>query len=223
MRAAIVIAFSVVAALATGARADSFEARAQGALRISEPADLVWALTAACDKGNDVEQRQCRIVRDRRAATIESHTLLLDGEPSAFVVGPWSAARKSVPMTLTACVRCDGIELDGHTWYLTGPRPQMVRGKLRGAMLYDNSRLVPDESKATAWKASIAKRRIQLLAKVSRKSKFSIAGHDGLSLDVIAWRVYSACDGKVVVSSVSSGPGPVDSKACAKPAASPSP
>jgi len=222
MRAAIAIALPVVAVLATGARADSFEARAQDALRISDPADLVWALTATCEAGTDVQQRQCRIVRDRKAAAIEGRTLLLDAEPAAFDLGPWNASRKSVPMTLSACVRCDGIEVDGHTWYVTGPRPQMVAGKLRGAMLYDNSRLVPDANQAAAWKASIGKHRTQLIAKLSRKNKFSIAGRDGFALDVIAWRVYSACDGKVVVSSVSSGPGAIDSKACPKPAAAPS-
>jgi len=212
MRASI-LAFAALA-FPTHARADSFEAHSQGATRVSDPADLVWALTATCDRGDDVQQRQCRIVRDRKAKAIVGVPLLVEGDADALALGAWSSAKKSVPTTVASCVRCGGIDVDGHTWYLTGPNPKPDGSKLRGAMLYDNARQLPDEASAAAWKASIASPRFELVVKISQRGKFQLAGKTGFALEIVAWRVTNACDGKVVVSSLPSGPGTIDKKAC---------
>jgi len=214
----VAIVFSI-AGLAVGlaaapAAADSFEAHADAATRVRDPADLVWALTATCDRGDDVQQRQCRIVRDRKLASLAGATLLVQGDPDALVLGPWSAAKKSVPMTVTACVRCRGIEFDGKTWYLTGRSPRIDRSGLTGPILYDNARTIADEASAAAWKASISTARFELVVKVADPPRFQLGGKNGIALDILAWRVTNACDGKVVVSSLPSGPGLADKKAC---------
>jgi len=198
------------------AHADTFEARAQGAERIRQIDDLVWAVTATCDKGDDVQQRQCRQIRDRKAKAVLGATLLVDGDADAFGVGQWNAAKKSVPVTLTACVRCGGIELDGRTWHVmgTGTPPRFEGGKLRAGMLHDNARAFPDEAAATAWTKSLKHVRVQLLVKVPDKRRFQVAGKDGLQLDITAWRVVNPCDGSVIISSPASGAVEPDKKAC---------
>lgn len=199
------------------AAADSFEAKAQGAVR-TRPDDLVWALTAPCDKGDDVHQRQCRIVRDRKARELMGATLWIDGDSDALRVGAWSAAKKSVDVGLTACVRCGGVDVDGRTWFLMGTgSPRMEGGKLRAPALYDNARQFPDEAAAVGWTKAMATARFQLLAKVPAdvaRRRFIAGGKDGLALEIVAWRVLNACDGSVVVSSVPSGPGEPDQTKC---------
>ena len=193
---------------------DSFETKAQGALRITRAEDFVWALTAACDKGDDTQQRQCRVVRDRKAKQLASTNLLIDGDIGALELGAWSAAKKSVTVNLGACIRCIGVEVDGHTYYLTGPDPRVEGAKVRAKSLYDNARAIPDETAANNWKATAAASRFELVIKLTDKRKQNVGGKDVIAFDVVAWRVVNACDGAVVISSGPSGPGAADKKAC---------
>jgi len=197
--------------------ADSFEAKAQGAIRITRTDDLVWALTAACDKGDDVQQRQCRTTRDQKAKQVTGTTLLLDGDGQAFDIGKWNAAKKSIPVLLTACVRCGGVDVDGTPWFVMGAgTPRWDGGKLRAGTLYDNARGFADERAATTWATAMRNAKFQLVVKVpaEEKRKFAVAGKSGLALDVVAWRVINPCDGAIVISSVPSAPVEPDRKAC---------
>jgi hypothetical protein len=215
----------VIAAIAlapsTALAEDSFESRAQGATKISRTDDLVWAMTASCDKGDDTQQRQCRIVRDRKAKQLAGATLLIDGDADALEIGKWSAPKKSVTVLLSACVRCGGIDVDGKPWFVMGasigtPAPRFEGNKLRAGVLYDNSRQFPDEAAATAWTKAMATAKLQLLVKVPAETKrrFAVSGKDGLALDIVAWRVINPCDGAVVISSVPSSSIEPDKKAC---------
>lgn len=195
---------------------DSFETKAQGATRITRAEDFVWALTATCDKGDDTQQRQCRVVRDRKAKQLAAATLLIDGDTNALELGPWSAAKKSVTMTLGACIRCTGVEVDGHTYYLTGPDPRVEGAKVRAKSLYDNARPIADEAAANTWKATAAASRFELVIKLTDKRKQTVGGKDVIAFDVLAWRVVNACDGAVVIASGPSGPGAADKKACGR-------
>jgi hypothetical protein len=77
--------FAMVLGMAGVAHADdSFETKAQGAQRIGSIEGLVWTFTASCDDGDDTEQRQCRKVRDARAAELAGATLLVEGDKKAF-------------------------------------------------------------------------------------------------------------------------------------------
>jgi hypothetical protein len=61
--------------LVTTAHADPFASPRAGV------ADLVWVATAACDKGDDTQQRQCRQIRDRKAhACVDCDGIELDGK-----------------------------------------------------------------------------------------------------------------------------------------------
>ena len=217
----------VIALLAgTGHRAladDSFEAKAQSAQRIRDLADLAWALTATCEAGDDVQQRQCRHVRDTRTKQLAGATLLVDAKPGAFEVGAWSAAKKSIPLTLTACIDCGGVTVGGKTLYMTGANAQPILegGKLKTVRLLDTTRQFSDEATAKAWLKMVGGVRIQMLVKVPEKSdkvRWQIAGKDGLGLEIVGYRVYAPCEGTIIVASPTSGPVEADKKACAKPA-----
>ncbi len=212
----------VVAGASQIARADeTFETKAGSALRIHRIENVVWALTAACDKGDDTEQRQCRKVRDTRVAELSGTTLLLDADNDAFDVGAWNAAKKSVPITLSACIRCAGVELEGKTWFLTGAGPKFDGGKLKTALLYDNAKAFNDEDSAKAFAKQVAAAKVQFVVKIPAKPKWTVEGKPGLSFDVVGYRVFDPCDGSIVGASPPSGPVEADKKTCAPAAAAP--
>jgi hypothetical protein len=183
---------------------DTFEAKATGAQRLGRVENLVWAFTAPCDGGDDTQQRQCRRVRDTRAAELAGQTLLVDADKDAFDVGAWSAAKKSVALTLKSCIRCAGVELDGKTYVVLGSGD---------AKLYDNAKQFADEAAAKAFTKAVANARVQLLVRVPPKPK-TAGGKPGLTLDILGYRVIAPCDGSVVVANPKSGPIEPDKKQC---------
>jgi hypothetical protein len=218
-----VVAVLLLGVIAPAAHADdTFEAKATGAQRIRRIDDLVWALTASCDAGDDTQQRQCRKLRDTRAAELANATLIVDGDKGAFTVGAWSPQKKSVPLALNSCIRCGGISVDGKTWFVVGnkegnPPPTWKGPKLQTGSLHDNARTFTDEASAKAWAKSAARSSVQLIVKVSAKTKQTIEMKNVLVLDVLGYRVYSPCDGSVVCASPRSGTAELDKtdkKAC---------
>jgi hypothetical protein len=209
MRAAVVVAGLL--ALAPSAHADdSFESKAAGAHRVKRVEDLVWALTATCDKGDDTQNRQCRKLRDARAAELANATLVVDADREAFSIGAFDAKKKSVALSLDACIRCKGIEVEGKTWFVVGtkdgaPAPAWKNAKLTTGALHDNARPFGDEASAKAWSKGASASNVQLLVKVGPKAKQTIENKNVLALDVIGYRVFSPCDGGIVCASPKSG------------------
>ncbi len=194
---------------------DSFEAKATGARKLAHVDDVVWALTAACDKGDDVLQRQCRALRDRTAAELAGTTLLLDADNFALDVGAWDPARKSVAVTLSSCIRCEGVASEGKTWFVTGGAPKLDGGKLRGAALYDTARQFATPETAAAWIKAIGHHKVELVVKVPAKPRWNLSGKDGIQLEVIAYRVLTPCNGTVVLANPPSQNAAPDKAACA--------
>jgi hypothetical protein len=219
MRALLVTA--LVLASAPAHADDTFEAKAGGAQRVHRLENVVWALTAPCDKGDDTDRRQCRIVRDARVAELQKTALLVDADADAFDAGAWSAAKKSSPLVLSGCIRCAGVDVDGKTYYLTaaGTNPRFEGGKLKTDALYDNARAFGDEASAKTWSATLANAHVELVVKLGAKSKWTADGKTGFAFDVLAYRVVAPCDGSVVIAKPASGPGETDKKQCVKPAA----
>jgi hypothetical protein len=223
MKPALAVVVAVVLVGPAGAVAladDTFEGRAQSAVRIKRIDDLVWPLVAPCDRGDDVQQRQCRLVRDQKARAITGGLFLVDGDAGAFVAGSWSAAKKSLPLTLIACIHCAGIAIDGRTWHVTGMGATRIEdGKLRPVTLFDNIRMFADEAAATAWLDAVKTARVQYLVKVPDKAdkrRWQLGGKDGLALDIVGYRVYAPCDGAIVVANPPAKHVEPDKKACAK-------
>jgi hypothetical protein len=218
MRALVFLA--LVGTAAPAFAEDSFEAAAQNAQRIGRIDDLVWALTATCESGNDIQQRQCRQVRNTRAKQLAGATLLVEGDRDAFTVGTWNAQKKSATVTLSSCIRCGGVDVEGKSWFVSGSRPandpvRFAAGKLVAPSLSDSSRTFPDDASTKKYAAAYATAKVQFLVKVPASFKWSESTRQGITLDVVGYRVYSPCDGSVVISSPASGPGDVDKKACA--------
>jgi hypothetical protein len=219
MRALHVIPFVVSLSVSAAHADDTFEAKATGAQRLNRIEGLVWAFTASCDAGDDTQQRQCRRVRDTRAAELAGATLLVDADKDAFDVGAWSAQKKSVPMTLSSCIRCAGVEIDGKTYFVIAAKegaqaPRLKGGKLETGLLHDNAKPLPDEAAAKAFAKAVGNSRVQLLVKVPAKPKTVVDGKPVVALDLVGYRVFSPCDGSVVIASPASGPAEADKKQC---------
>lgn len=182
--------------VATVARADDFES----AQRVRRIENVVWTLTAPCDQGDDTQHRQCKHVRDARAQELAGATLLVDGDADAFDIGAYDAKKKSIALTLTSCIRCAGVDLDGKSWVVTGGSKK----------LYDNARAFSDEATAKAWLKAIGSPKVQLLVKVPAKP---VEGNT-VTLDIVGYRVYAPCDGTILAASPQSAPLPADKKAC---------
>ncbi len=196
---------------------ESFEAKAQGAIKVAHTDDLVWAITAACDKGDDVQQRQCKVTRDKKAKQLTGAALIVEGDGDALQIGKFNPQKKSVSVTLFACVRCGGVDIEGKPWFVTGSgAPKLDGNRLRATTLYDNARGFANQDAATAWTKAMANARFQLVIKVpeANRRKLSVGGREGLGVDVLAWRVINPCDGTIVLSSVASQPVEPDKLAC---------
>ncbi len=215
---AVAVVLAVVVALGAPASADesadAFAALAASAQRITHLDGVVWALTASCTKGDDTEQRQCRRVRDARAAELAGKLLVVDGDADAFSVGKYDRTKKSVVVSLRACIRCAGIAVDGRTWLVNGSGT---------APLYDNARGFADEASAKDWVAAVAHVKVELVVRIPAHPVSQAEGKQGVMLDIVGYRVFQPCDGAIVVSSPSSGAAPADKAACGKHPVEPPP
>jgi hypothetical protein len=220
MRALAILA--LISALVLGAAHDAaaddtFESRATGAQRIRHLDDLVWAFAAPCDAGNDTHQRQCRRLRDTRAAQLANATLLVEADRDAFTVTAYSPQKKSMELALAACVSCKGVDVDGKKYFVVANKEGTSSPKL-ASKLFDSARAFPTKAAAEKFTASTKDAKIQLLVKVPAKPAWSDGDKRGISVDLIGYRVYSPCDGSVLIASPKSTTGEVDKKACAAPA-----
>lgn len=211
----LTLVFAVCISPALAHADDSFEARATGARKLAHVDDIVWALTAPCDQGDDAQQRQCRALRDRSAKELGGQTLLVDADNFALDLGAWDSARKSVAVTLSSCIRCEGVSSEGKTWYITGGAPKLEGGKLRGPSLYDTARQFATGETAVAWLKAVQHHKVELVVKVPAKPRWSFNGKDGVQLDVLAYRMLTPCNGTVVIANPPSQNAAPDKAACA--------
>jgi hypothetical protein len=212
----------MVAAAAPARADDTFEGRTVDAPYIQRLDDLVWPLVAPCVRGDDTQQRQCRLVRDARAKQLAGATVLVDAEPEAFAIGAWNPQRKSVTLVLQACIRCGGIDVDGETYYVigSGAPPRFEGGRARPTIVFDGARSFSDEAAADAWLHDIRKARVQFLVKVPDRPRWQVQGRNGLTLELVGYRVFAPCDGQIVVAKPPASAVAPDNKACrATPAA----
>ncbi len=182
----------------------SFDDLAAGATRLTR-ADLVgwaWALTAACDQGDDLAQRQCKVVRDRRAAALANKAFLVDGDASAFTAGTWDAAKKSMPITLRGCVACDApLATGGKSLFVVGNKaaPVVEGGLLRAAVIHETARTFDGEAAAVKWRTETVPRlKVELVFEVVGNPVWTRDGRDGLAVAITGFRVYDPCDGGIV-------------------------
>ncbi len=216
-----ILAILVAVVLPTFAQAQGFEAMAERATTVVRLDDIVWAFTGACTAGDDLQQRQCRLVRDKRAKELVGAILLVDGESTALELSKWSPQKRSLGITVTSCIRCAGIEVEGKKWFVIGAgAPARFEGaRLRTHVLHDSTQMFKDEPSATAFTKSLEHARVQYIVKVGDKPKWNANGKDGLAFEVLGYRVIAPCDGSIVASNPPSSMLPPDKKACSGEAA----
>lgn len=213
-RLAIIIA--AIAAVPVVAHADAFDDAAAKANPVKRLDDIVWAFVGACDKGDDLQQRQCRLVRDQRARHLVGAYLLVDGDSSALELTKWSPQKKSLGITVTSCIRCAGVDVEGKRYLLigAGSPPRFEGPRLRTHVLHDTTQMFKDEATATAWTKSLENAHVQYLIKVPEKPQWNASGKLGMAFEIVGFRVIAPCDGSIVAANPASGPQPPDKKAC---------
>lgn len=212
MRAHLVFAFALVGASAAPVIADDV----YSAQKVSRLEDVVWALTANCaNHGDDTQQRQCRQLRDARVKELAGKTMLVEGDATAFTVGAFDTAKKSANVSLSACVYCSPITVEGKSYMVFGGAPRLVDGTVKPPMLHDNTQTFADAKEHTAWKSKVAAARVDLVVKVpDAKRSWSAGGKSGLSFDIVGYRVVVPCTGEVVLAKPASMPVEPDKKSC---------
>jgi hypothetical protein len=206
------LALALVCASAAPAIADDIYTTAT---KVSRVEDVVWALTASCaNHGDDTQQRQCRQLRDARVKELATQTMLVEGDATAFTVGTFDAAKKSAQVSLSACVYCSPIAVDGKSYMVFGGAPRLVDGAVKPPMLHDTSQTFADAKEHTAWKQKVATARVDLVVKVADKKLWSAGGKSGLTFDIVGYRVVVPCTGEVVLAKPASMPVEPDKKSC---------
>jgi hypothetical protein len=221
MKALVVVALGLVV-VPSIAIAQAFEAKAETAIT-SRLDDIVWTFTAACNTGDEVQQRQCRLVRDKRQKALVGAVLLVDGETAALELSKWSPQKKSLGFTVTSCISCAGVEVDGKKWFVigNGAGPRFEGPRLRTHVLRDTALPFADEAAATAWTKPLAHARVQYLVKVPDKPKWNAGGNTGVALQILGYRVINPCDGSIVAADPASASVAADKKVCAGEEAAP--
>src|SRR5687768_8627834 len=96
MRRTVLVAAAVLAIdLVSGASAhadDKWSELARTGTAVKDVESVVWALTATCEKGDDVTRRQCRVLRDAAAARLKGATIVVDAPASAVEFGAFDPA-----------------------------------------------------------------------------------------------------------------------------------
>jgi hypothetical protein len=198
------------------ASAQSFEASAEKATVVKRLDDVIWAFVGTCTQGDEIQQRQCRLVRAQRQKALAGATLLVDGETSALELSKWNAQKRSLGIVVTSCIRCAGVDVEGKKYFVagTGTTPRWEGNKLRTQLVHEGAKTFDTEAAAAAWTKSLEHARVQYLVKVPQQPKWAAGGKDGFSLEVIGFRVIGPCDGQIVAAKPASQAVPADAKAC---------
>jgi hypothetical protein len=210
------LAIALVCVSASPVVADDAAGSVFSATKVSRVEDVVWALTATCTgHGDDTQQRQCRQLRDARVKELAMATMLVEGDATAFTVGAFDTAKKSAPVSLSACVYCSPITVDGKSYMVFGGPPRLVDGAVKPPMLHDNAQTFADVAAHAAYKKKIADARVDLVVKVpGAKRTWSAGGKSGLAFDIVGYRVVVPCTGEVLLAKPASMPVEPDKKSC---------
>src|SRR5687767_8925470 len=137
-----------------------FDEAASGANRVRKLDRVVWALTATCEGGDDLAKRQCRILRDAAAAKLRGQKLIVEVTSGAVEIGAWDSGGKATPITIRGCIACDGIAVDGTTWYVVSNKgaPRVLPGAIEAAVHFETVKAFANDALASGWKTMIEPR-----------------------------------------------------------------
>jgi hypothetical protein len=199
----------------------SYDALADGATRLARAglADWAWAVSAKCTAGDALAQRQCRVIRAARAGQVRAATFVVRADPSAFQVGAWDPAKKSLPITLHGCLACSQpVDVGGKKLFLDARPTGGAAAPAGGAVIHQSARVFADRAAAEAWKKDVVPRlRVELVVRVPDGDPvWHRGGRDGVGVTVLGYRVYDPCDGGIVCASPTATKVAADLEACGK-------
>lgn len=220
----LVIGFLASPALADdAAKKPSFDDISEGAVRIDRDglAAILWAMHAKCDAGSDLDQRQCRAVRDARLATEAGKTFLVAGDASAFYVEAYDDKKKSAPLTVAGCIACvEPIVVDGERYYvLSNMMPPEWKGDVAiAAPIHSTAKTFKSGADAALnWRTEVVPRlKTEFVVKIpsSGATWKQKDGKQGLAVEVLGFRVNDPCDGHIICASPKADKVAPDKVAC---------
>lgn len=217
IRGIVLATISLLGVVGTAHAEESFENLASTAVPLSRAdiGGMVWALTATCDDGDELLQRQCRAARDGRVAEVKGATLLVEGDAGAFQTGEWKPDTKSLPIVLRGCIAC--VEPVGGLYLVSSKMAPSFKGATaEAAIVHETARTFASEAAARRWAARASSMRVQFIVRITAAAdgRWERDGKKGIAFDVLGYRVWDPCDGGIVCASPASGKGSVDTKTC---------
>jgi len=208
----ICVASFLLLALAGSAHAQkkSFDDVASGAEEIRNPAALAalfWAQSANCASlQNDLAKRQCDGIRKARLSQIAASTYLVEGDAAALAVGVYDAAKQGLPITVNSCLACaESIDLDGAKRFVVGANGAVAAEGLvvKGPQAHSGLRKFKTADAAAKWiEHAVPRLRTQFVVRVPAKvASWTKGKFAGFKVDVVGFRVYDPCNGKIVAAS----------------------
>jgi len=219
----------VIALLAGTAVADepakkpSFDDVAAGALRIDRDglAAIIWAMHAKCSDGSDLDQRQCRMIRDARLSAEAGKTFIVAGDASAFTAEAYDDKKKSAPLTVSGCIACiEPILVDGVGFYVLSnmASPEWKGNVAVAAPIHTTAKTFKSGAEAaTNWRAEVVPRlKTDFVIKIPASSSTwkQKDGKAGLSVEVLGFRTHDPCDGHIICASPKADKVSPDKVAC---------
>lgn len=208
-------------AMVAPANADdaTFDGLAATAQRLTT-ADLqgaAWALTATCAEGDGPDQRLCKAVRDRRAASLRAGTYLVDAERGAFQVGAWDPDAQASLIELRGCIAC-AAPLGGLYIVSSKVPPSFAGDVATAASLHQGVRSFTNPQLAERWAAVAADARAQFIVRLGgdHAGLAELDGHRVLGVEVLGFRVHQPCDGAIVCASPKAAAVTPDPSTCGK-------
>jgi hypothetical protein len=183
---------------------------------VSNIDDAVWALVHACNGTDTLEQRQCRAVRDARIKAWTSKVLLITPDPGAFVFSDWDPKAKSIVWSLQACIRCSGVTVDGAKYEVLADRivpgvPTQTPSQINSSSIVvptiaGDTRVFRNALSADNWLQRAKRASVSLLVRASSQSVWHDGTRQGVSFDVVGYRIWDRCDGFVIAASEQTNP-----------------
>ncbi len=174
---------------------------------------LLWPQSATCEGINDELVRlQCEGIKKASQARTATRSYLLEGSGAA-IQSAIAADKKSVDISLFACIQCDFV---GSLVLGLGDY-QRNGAQIEAPSLAKTNKVFATSKKAEAWNKRIGQRLqaqfiVKLPANIERFSDGDLVGH---KVEVVGYRLYNPCQGDVLLAKPASASGPVDKEACA--------
>ena len=218
MRCLAAVIAAVLAFPASAVADDKWSELAKSGEAVKDVERLVWALTATCEKGDDLTRRHCRVLRDAAAARLKGATIVVDAGAGAVELGAFDPATTSSSLVVRGCVSCTGIESEGKKWHIVtnNAAPSVKGDTVMAAPVHEGAKTFKDAAEAQAWQAAVLPRlRTQLVVKVlDANYTWKREAADGIAVQILGFRTYDRCDGSIVAAKPESDRGPADKKAC---------